>query len=43
MNQNINTIFIVAGEPSGDMHAAKLVSALKIIVSKNKIFRKWRR
>ena len=36
MNQNINTIFIVAGEPSGDMHAAKLVSALKIIAPKTR-------
>tara|TARA_B110001454_G_scaffold19283_2_gene17931 strand:+ start:2278 stop:3405 length:1128 start_codon:yes stop_codon:yes gene_type:complete len=31
-----NTIFIVAGEPSGDIHAAKLVSAIKNISPETK-------
>ena len=34
MNSKIKTVFIVAGEPSGDIHAAKLVSALKVISPK---------
>ncbi len=38
MTSKINTIFIVAGEPSGDIHAAKLVSALKVISPKTKFF-----
>ena len=38
MAAKINSIFIVAGEPSGDVHAEKLVSALKAISPKNKIF-----
>ena len=36
MTSKINTVFIVAGEPSGDIHAAKLVSALKVISPKTK-------
>tara|TARA_B100001765_G_scaffold38031_1_gene21248 strand:+ start:10 stop:1143 length:1134 start_codon:yes stop_codon:yes gene_type:complete len=38
MTSKINTVFIVAGEPSGDIHAAKLVSALKVISPKTKFF-----
>ena len=38
MTYKINTVFIVAGEPSGDIHAAKLVSALKVISPKTKFF-----
>ena len=38
MPQKINSVFIVAGEPSGDIHAAKLVSALKAISPKTKFF-----
>ena len=38
MNPKINSIFIVAGEPSGDIHAAKLVSALKCLSPKTKFF-----
>ena len=38
MTSKINTVFIVAGEPSGDIHAAKLVSALKVISLKTKFF-----
>ena len=38
MPQKINSVFIVAGEPSGDIHAAKLVSALKAISPKIKFF-----
>ena len=38
MASKINSIFIVAGEPSGDVHAAKLVSALKAISPKIKFF-----
>ena len=38
MSPKINTVFIVAGEPSGDIHAAKLVSALKVISPKTKFF-----
>ena len=38
MTPKINSIFIVAGEPSGDIHAAKLVSAIKIISPKTKFF-----
>ena len=38
MNSKIKTVFIVAGEPSGDIHAAKLVSALKGISPKTKFF-----
>ena len=29
MTYKINTIFIIAGEPSGDIHAANLVKAIK--------------
>jgi len=36
MTSKINTVFIVAGEPSGDIHAAKLVAALKVISPKTK-------
>ena len=38
MTSKINTVFIVAGEPSGDIHAAKLVSAIKVISPKTKFF-----
>ena len=38
MSHKINTVFIVAGEPSGDVHAAKLVSALKVISPNTKFF-----
>ena len=38
MNSKIKTVFIVAGEPSGDIHAAKLVSALKGLSPKTKFF-----
>jgi len=38
MTAKINSIFIVAGEPSGDVHAEKLVSALKAISPKTKFF-----
>ena len=38
MTSKINTVFIVTGEPSGDIHAAKLVSALKVISPKTKFF-----
>ena len=38
MPPKINSVFIVAGEPSGDIHAAKLVSALKAISPKTKFF-----
>ena len=38
MTSKIKTIFIVAGEPSGDIHAAKLVSALKVISPKTRFF-----
>ena len=38
MKPKINSIFIVAGEPSGDTHAAKLVSAIKVISPKIKFF-----
>ena len=38
MPQKINSVFIVAGEPSGDIHASKLVSALKAISPKTKFF-----
>ena len=38
MNSKIKTVFIVAGEPSGDIHAAKLVSALKCLSPKTKFF-----
>jgi len=38
MTSKINTVFIVAGEPSGDIHAAKLVSALKGISPKTQFF-----
>jgi len=38
MNPKINSIFIVAGEPSGDIHAAKLVSAIKVISPTIKFF-----
>ena len=38
MTFKMNKVFIVAGEPSGDIHAAKLVSALKVISPKTKFF-----
>ena len=38
MTLKMNKVFIVAGEPSGDIHAAKLVSALKEISPKTKFF-----
>ena len=38
MTFKMNKVFIVAGEPSGDIHAAKLVSALKKISTKTKFF-----
>ena len=38
MTLKMNKVFIVAGEPSGDIHAAKLVSAIKVISPKTKIF-----
>ena len=38
MTLKMNKVFIVAGEPSGDIHAAKLVSALKVISPKTKFF-----
>ncbi len=38
MPPKINSVFIVAGEPSGDTHAAKLVLALKTISPKTKFF-----
>ena len=38
MTLKMNKVFIVAGEPSGDIHAAKLVSSLKIISPKTKFF-----
>ena len=38
MTLKMNKVFIVAGEPSGDIHAAKLVSALKKISPKTKFF-----
>ena len=38
MTFKMNKVFIVAGEPSGDVHAAKLVSALKVISPKTKFF-----
>ena len=38
MTPKMNSVFIVAGEPSGDIHAAKLISALKAISPKTKFF-----
>ena len=38
MTLKMNKVFIVAGEPSGDIHAAKLVSAIKVISPKTKFF-----
>ena len=38
MIPKIKSIFIVAGEPSGDIHAAKLVSSLKNLSPKTKFF-----
>ena len=38
MTFKMKKVFIVAGEPSGDIHAAKLVSALKVISPKTKFF-----
>ena len=38
MTFKMNKVFVVAGEPSGDIHAAKLVSALKVISPKTKFF-----
>ena len=38
MTSKLNSVFIVAGEPSGDIHAAKLVSALKNLCPKTKFF-----
>ena len=38
MTLKMYKVFIVAGEPSGDIHAAKLVSALKVISPKTKFF-----
>ena len=32
MRPKMNSVFIVAGEPSGDIHAAKLVLALKYMM-----------
>ena len=38
MIPKIKSIFIIAGEPSGDIHAAKLVSSLKNLSPKTKFF-----
>ena len=38
MTLKMNKVFIIAGEPSGDIPAAKLVSAIKVISPKTKFF-----